>query len=124
MSSSSSLEAQHVARMVLPAGGMEAWSQIMQGATPVPDEIDTGSPIVMAWAHFDDGTQVAGGVCKSDTPTDFNVKFMWVLDRNGNQYPGWPIDSSDNEDFHNTAYSFSLTDDGEIYLLNIVEAER
>lgn len=57
---------QHVARMVLPAGGKEAWTLIMQGNTPVPDEISVGSPVVMAWARFDDGTQVAGGVYKSD----------------------------------------------------------
>ncbi len=115
--------ARHIASMVLPAGGMEAWTQIMQGASPVPNEINTGSPIVMAWARFDDGTQVGGGVSKSETPTDYNVKFMWVLDANGNQYPGWPIDVSDDEDFLTTAYFFSLTPDGESYLLNVIESQ-
>jgi hypothetical protein len=111
------------ARMVLPSGGMNAWTQIMQGATPVSSEINTGSPIVMAWARFKDGTQVAGGVCKSDTPTDYNLKFMWVLDANGNLYPGWPIDVSDDEDFLGKAYSFSLTPDSEgTHLLKIVES--
>jgi hypothetical protein len=125
-SSSSASTPQYVARMLLPAGGSNAWTQIMQGAAPVPDEIDTGSPIVMAWARFDDGTQVAGGVYKSDTPTDYNVKFMWVLDANGNQYPGWPLDVSDHEDFSTGAYSFSLPQDEEqgTHLLNVVEAER
>jgi hypothetical protein len=104
---------------------MEAWTQIMQGTAPVPDEIDTGSPIVMAWARFDDGTQVAGGVAKSDTPTENNDKFMWVLDANGTLYPGWPIDVSDNEDFHNSAYLFSVTDSDEAtHLLEIVETQR
>lgn len=108
--------------MLLPAGGKEAWTLIMQGNAAVPDEISVGSPVVMAWARFDDGTQVAGGVYKSDTPTDYNVKFMWVLDADGNQYPGWPIDVSDHEDFLNNGYLFSLTPDSdEVYLLNVVE---
>ena len=113
----------NVATMVLPPGGMEAWTQIMRGQTPVPDKITTGTPIVMAWARFDDGTQVAGGVLKSPTPTEYNAKFMWVLDANGNQYPGWPIDVSDNEDFLSTGYYFTLTPDGdEDHLLNVVDA--
>ncbi|WP_420127162.1 hypothetical protein [Longimicrobium sp.] len=123
---SSNPSPQYVARMLLPAGGANAWTQIMQGAAPVPDQLDTGSPIVMAWARFDDGTQVAGGVYKSDTPTDYNVKFMWVLDANGNQYPGWPLDVSDHEDFSTGAYYFGLPqdEDPETYLLNVVEAEQ
>jgi len=115
-------ETRHTARMVLPAGGMEAWTQIMNGSTPVPEDISAGSPIVMAWARFQDGTQVAGGVFKSDTPTDFNVKFMWVLDPDGNQYPGWPLDVSDHETFFNSSYEFSLGSDDQIYVLNVVEA--
>jgi hypothetical protein len=114
----------YTATMTLPKGGMQAWTLIMQGQTPVPDEINTGSPVVMAYIRFDDGTQVAGGVYKGETPTDFNVKFMWVFDANGNQYPGWPIDVSDNQDFFNTGYLFSLTGGDEPdYLLNIVEAQ-
>ena len=110
------------ARMVLPPGGKQAWTEIMFGTTPVPDRINTGTPIVMAWARFKDGTQVAGGVYKSETPTDYNVKFMWVLDAKGNLYPGWPLDVSDNEDFLPHAYNFTLTPDSEqAYRLNIVE---
>lgn len=117
--------AAQVARMVLPSGGKQAWTEIMQGTAPVPGEINTGSPIVMAWARFKDGTQVAGGVYKSDTPTDYNVKFMWVLDANGNQYPGWPLDVSDNQDFLAKAYVFTLTPDSEqTYRLNIAENRR
>jgi hypothetical protein len=108
--------------MVLPPGGKENWSQIMQGAAPVPNDINTGAPIVMALARFKDGTQVAGGVFKSDTPTDYNVKFMWVLDANGRQYPGWPIDVSDDGDFLGKSYIFALTSDSEpTHLLKIVE---
>lgn len=111
------------ARMLLPAGGMEAWTLIMQGSVPVPDEVNTGSPIVTAWTRFDDGTQVAGGVYKGTTPTETNVKFMWVFDASGNQYPGWPIDVSDDEDFLTKSYIFSLTPGGETYQLNIVEKQ-
>jgi hypothetical protein len=114
----------YTANMILPKGGKQAWTNIMQGQVPVPDEINTGSPIVMAYARFEDGTWVAGGVYKGDDPTDFNIKFMWVFDATGNQYPGWPIDVSDDQDFLQTGYYFSLTEgvDNE-YLLNIVEAQ-
>jgi hypothetical protein len=111
-----------VAEMVLPHGGKEAWTQIMQGYVPIPNEIDVGSPIVMALARFEDGTQVAGGVYKSGTPTDFNGKFMWVFAADGGRYPGWPIDVSDQTDFLANGFSFTLTPDSEeTYLLNIVE---
>lgn len=111
----------NTANMVLPQGGKQAWTLIMQGQ-PVADQINTGSPVVMAVARFDDGTTVAGGVYKGVDPTDFNVKFMWVFDANGNQYPGWPIDVSDNQDFLQNGYSFELPDKGD-YQLNIIEAQ-
>jgi hypothetical protein len=115
----------HVTNMVLPNGGKQAWTLIMQGQSPVPEQINTGAPIVMAHARFDDGTQVAGGVYKSDTPTDYNIKFMWVLDAKGNQYPGWPIDVSDDEDFLADSYRFSLIPGGEAdYILNIRESKE
>ena len=124
MPSKQKAPAPKVARMTLPSGGMEAWTQIMQGAGPSLDRIDKGSPIVMAWARFSDGVQVAGGVYNSGE-ADYNVKFMWVFDANGNRYPGWPIDVSDDEDFHGKGYGFSLTPDGEeTHRLNIVEAKR
>jgi hypothetical protein len=113
------------ANMVLPKGGKQAWTDIMQGSAPVPDELPVNDPIVMAYAQFKDGTRVAGGVSKSDTPTDYNIKFMWVFDANGKHYPGWPIDVSDDEDFLQRAYSFSLTEGAdEEYLLNLVEAKE
>jgi hypothetical protein len=114
----------YTANMVLPQGGKQAWTLLMQGQAPVADQINTGSPIVMASAQFEDGNWVAGGVYKGDDPTDFNVKFMWVFDANGNQYPGWPIDVSDNEDFLQKGYSFSLGDgEDDEYRLNIIEAD-
>lgn len=113
----------HTATMTLPKGGMQAWTLLMEGEAPVPDEINTNSPIVMAYARFDDGTQVAAGVYKGQTPTENNVKFMWVFDADGNQYPGWPADPGDQEDFLSTEYIFSLIEGGATYQLNIVEAQ-
>lgn len=112
----------YVTDMVLPEGGKQAWTLLMQGQSPVPDQINPGSPIVMANARFEDGTQVSGGVYKSDEPKEYNVKFMWVFDAKGNQYPGWPIDVSDQEDFLQKSYAFSLSGGDEAeYLLNVVE---
>lgn len=112
------------ATMTLPKNGKQDWSNIMYGETTVPSDMDAGSPIVMASAIFEDGTSVLGGVLKSNDPTDYNIKFMWVFDKSGNQYPGWPIDTSDDEDFFSSGYYFSLTDSEEDqYLLNIVEAD-
>ena len=114
----------YTATMTLPKGGKQAWTNIMQGDTPVPEEINTGSPIVMATATFEDGTWVAGGVLKSQTPNDYNIIFMWVFDNRGNQYPGWPIDLGDAEDFFISAISFSLPGGAEDeYLLKVVDAE-
>ena len=116
-------EPKYKATMTLPKGGKQAWSNIMYGETPVPEDMNTGSPIVMATATFEDGTWVAGGVLKSDDPTDYNIIFMWVFDGKGNQYPGWPIDVSDNQDFFISSIGFSLNDDDEEdYLLKIAEA--
>jgi hypothetical protein len=48
---------------------------------------------------------------------------MWVLDAKGNQYPGWPLDVSDDQDFLSTAHDFTLTPDSEqTYRLTIVES--
>ena len=120
-----STDPKHTTTMILPKGGMQAWTDIMQDSPPpAPAEMNNGAPIVMAYAQFDDGTQVAGGVYKWDVPPEpVNVKFMWVFDANGTQYPGWPIDVSDDEDFFTTQYNFSLVEGGETYTLNIVEAQ-
>lgn len=109
--------------MILPKNGKQDWTNLMQGAAPVPNKILTGSPIVMAAAKYEDGTWVAGGVLKSDTPTEYNSMFMWVFDKNGTQYPGWPIDVSDNEDFYVSKIYFVLDDDEKEYVLNVIEAE-
>ena len=115
----------YTATMTLPPGGKQAWTNIMQELPATqPAELNVGAPIVMAYTTFEDGTQVAGGVYKWNDPTDgpINIKFMWVFDAKGNQYPGWPIDTSDDEDFLTNAYIFALTEGGAEYQLNIVEA--
>lgn len=71
------------ATMTLPKNGKQDWSNIMYGETTVPSDMDAGSPIVMASAIFEDGTSVLGGVLKSNDPTDYNIKFMWVFDNLG-----------------------------------------
>ncbi len=112
------------AKMVLPKGAMQRWSNIMNGEVPVSKELDIGAPIVMSAATFEDGTKVYGGVLKSGEPEDYNIKFMWVFDKYGNHYPDSPINTSDEENFLNLNYQFSLRnvdDEGE-YELKIVEA--
>jgi hypothetical protein len=109
------------ARMVLPPGGKQAWTAIMQGRTPVPQGLDIGSPIVLAIATFDDGVQVIGGVSKGESPETFNPKLMWVFDSQGQQVPNWPIDVSDHEDFETVSFEFSLNEQAtRSYLLEIV----
>ncbi|MBP1639488.1 MAG: hypothetical protein H6Q17_1071 [Bacteroidetes bacterium] len=111
------------ATMLLPANGKQYWTDLMQGKAPVAEEITVDSPIVMASALYTDGTFVIAGVLKSDAPTDYNIVFAWVYDKDGNKYPGWPIDLSDNEDFFINTISFSTNDSGEDdYLLVIKEA--
>jgi len=56
-------EPKYTATMTLPKGGKQAWTDIMQADPPsAPGQMNNGSPIVMAYARFDNGTQVAGGV--------------------------------------------------------------
>ena len=84
-----------VATMTLPAGAKEAWTGLMRGSASVAGSIEQNTPIVQAHAVFADGTQVVGGVLKSDTPAEYNIKFMWVFNTKGERHPGWPIDVGD-----------------------------
>jgi hypothetical protein len=109
--------------MLLPAGGQAYWSTIMYGEAKFPYKIYEGDIIVAAYARFKDGTQVIGGVKKSNSE-DFNIKFFNVLDANGKVYSGWPIDCSDHEDFHGSGFIFILNDNEDIeYHLSIKEKE-
>ncbi len=90
--------------MYLPKNGKEKWTKIMEAQiTELSTEVLEGQPIVMSTATFDDGFWVAGGVYKSEEPTDYNIKFMNVFTPDGQQIP-FLIDPSDHEDFRQTAY--------------------
>lgn len=111
------------ATMLLPAGAKEYWSSIMYGEAKFPYEIYEGEIIVAAYAKFRDGTQVIGGVKKSDSE-DYNIKFFNVLNPAGKVYPSWPIDCSDHEDFRHHGSIFILNDDESVeYELTIKEKE-
>jgi hypothetical protein len=114
----------HTAKMLLPAGAKQTWSAIMRGESlpPAYERLETGEPIVMAYASFADGTQVIGGVCKGRS-ADANSIFMWVLDGNGMRYPGWPIDLGDTQDFAIRSILFAVDPSAERpdYTLEIVE---
>lgn len=45
-------EPKYTADLILPKAGKQAWTNLMQGQAPVPDQINPGSPIVMAYARF------------------------------------------------------------------------
>ena len=113
------------ATMTLPAGGKKHWTRIMQAdeVPPAHKDARAGDPLVLSHAVFADGTLVIGGVCKGNEP-EFNPSFMWVFDRSGVRYPGWPIDLSDHEDFHTSGTEFAVdpSADEPAYELLIVEA--
>jgi hypothetical protein len=107
--------------MWLPTGAKEYWSSIMAGEAKFQDTYYEGDIIVAAYALFEDGTQVIGGVKKSNVE-DFNIKFFTVLDSTGKAYSGWPIDCNDHEDFRHSGNIFILNDDESIeYHLSIKE---
>jgi hypothetical protein len=109
------------ATMWLPSDGKQYWSTIMYGEAELPSDLNQGDIIVAAYACFDDGTQVIGGVKKGDSEA-YNIKFFTVLDASGKAYPGYPLDCSDHEDFLHTRYIFNLNDDESIeYQLTIAE---
>jgi hypothetical protein len=103
----------HKATLLLPTGGKEYWSTIMCGEAKFPYTLNEGDIIVAAYTQFKDGTQVIGGVRKSNSE-DFNIKFFNVLDPDGKVYPDWPIDCSDHEDFRGSGYVFMLGGDESI----------
>jgi hypothetical protein len=118
-----SMTKKYIATMTLPKGAKESWSKLMSGEDQGPPQIAVGKPIVQAIAVFEDGTKVTGGVEKSATPSEYNLKFMRVFDARGDEHPS-AIDCSDEEDFRGSGYEFRLNDDepDDKYTLDIVEA--
>jgi hypothetical protein len=119
-----SMTKKYYATMTLPKGAKESWSKLMSGEDPGPPQIKVGEPIVEATAVFEDGVKVIGGVEKSATPTEYNIKFMRVFDAHGGEHPS-AIDCSDEEDFRGSGYEFRIREDepDDKYTLEIVEAE-
>ena len=113
------------ATMYLPKNGKEYWTAIMEGAVEINPDIETGQPIVMSTATFEDGISVSGGVYKSEEPEAYNIKFFYVLDPNGNIMP-YLIDPSDNEDFRETGRLFYLNEEdaGDQYFLHLKERDE
>lgn len=106
--------------MYLPPNGKSIYTKFMQGRlnADIPKDIDKGSPIVASYAEFPDGNYVFGGVLKSGQ-TEYNSIFMWAFRPNGTQFPEWPLDVSDVEDFEAKSMIFEL--DGCEYELEIKE---
>ena len=112
--------------LYLPKNGKEKWTKIMEGdVIDYLDNILVGQPIVMSTATFDDGFWVAGGVYKSETPTEFNIKFINVYTPDGIPIP-FLIDTSDHEDFRDIDFTFYLNDEevGDEYVVKIEEREK
>ncbi len=112
----------HKATMMLPKGGKNYWTTIMYGEAKFDYKILEGEIIVAAYAKFEDGVQVIGGVKKSPGESDPNYKFFTALDANGKVYPNDPIDVSDHQDFESSGIFFILNDDESIeYHLEVKE---
>ncbi len=112
--------------LYLPKNGKEKWTKIMEGiSSDYVENVLTGQPIVMATAAFDDGFWVTGGVYKSETPEEYNIKFMNVYTPDGVQIP-FLIDPSDHEDFRDIEFIFYLNDDevGDEYVVKIKERKE
>lgn len=112
-------------KMILPKGAKKAWSNIMYGETPIKDSLNEEDVIVEASAIFEDGTYVKGGVLASDTPTDYNIIFMRVFNKEGIEYP-YVIDVGDYEDFYTSGFRFAISDDDDYgdYEFDIIEADE
>jgi len=102
----------------LPPGAKSLYTRYMEGKLQPPSEMDTDSPVFASIATFPNGVWVIGGVSKSGKK-EYNSIFMWAFRPDGSQYPGYPIDVSDMEDFDVNSMSFEL--EGCSYELRVVE---
>ena len=118
-------EPQFKATMLIPKNGKNLWTDIMQNAPQLPEGVTEGQYIAASYARFADGTFVFGGVAAGPKSQDYNYALFMVFDKNCNQIGGWPIDTSDWEDFHVNAIQFAIDpdDDDGNYLLLVEEAE-
>ena len=107
--------------MTLPKNGKNLWTDIMQNPPKLPQGVTEDQFIVASYAQFSDGVFVLGGVAVGPTGQDFNYPLFMVFDANHAQVGGWPIDTSDWEDFKVSSIEFSINSDDANYTLNIVE---
>lgn len=111
------------ATMTIPKNGRRDWTNIMQNPPALPEGVTENQYIVAAHAEFSDGIKVFGGVAVGPKDQDFNYALFMVFDQNDAQIGGWPIDTSDWEDFSVTSIQFAVdpNDEDGNYLLNVVE---
>ena len=116
---------QFKATMTIPKNGNNLWTDIMQNPSnyPLPQGVTEDQYIVASTARFSDGVFVVGGVAVGPKEQNFNYAYFMVFDKNYSQIGGWPIDTSDWEDFQVREIQFSINPkDGDgNYLLSIVE---
>jgi len=115
---------QFTATMTIPKDGKNVWTDIMQNPSTLPEGVTENQYIAASYAKFSNGVSVFGGVAAGPIDSGYNYALFMVFDTNMNQIGGWPIDTSDWEDFHINSISFCIDPncDEEDYELSIVEA--
>lgn len=109
------------ATMTIPKDGKNIWTNLMQNGSKLVQGISEGEFITSSIARFGDGTFVVGGIAQGPE-NEYNYPIFMVFDANYNRVGGWPIDSSDWEDFQVSSISYSIDDNIEDqYLLEIHE---
>ncbi len=117
--------AQKTATMMIPPNGRDLWTDIMQNPPKLPEGVTEGQFIAASYTIFEDGVSVMGGVAVGPASQGFNYALFMVFDSNYNQIGGWPIDTSDWEDFQVRSIEFSIdpNEDEPSYVLDVVEAD-
>lgn len=117
-------EPQFKASMTIPKDGKNLWTVIMQNPPELPEGVTEGQYIVASYAKFSNGITVFGGVAVGPKNQGYNYPLFMVFDNNMHQIGGWPIDTSDWEDFQVSSIQFAVdpNDDNGNYLLEIIEA--
>lgn len=110
--------------MTIPKNGQKLWTDMMQNPPVPPQGVTEGQYLAASYAVFSDGTTVFGGVAVGPKDQDFNYALFMVFDKDQNQVGGWPIDTSDWEDFYVSSIEFSTdpNSDDPQYLLQITES--
>jgi hypothetical protein len=113
------------ATMTVPKNGKKLWTDIMQNPpATLPQGITEDNYIIASCAKFSDGVTVFGGVAVGAKSQGYNYPLFMVFDKTMTQVGGWPIDTSDWEDFGVSSIQFDIesNDEDGNYLLQVVEA--